>query len=723
MAGKRKITYGTNSSSNKKSHLDKSNIDKMNVDKSNIDKSSIDKSSIDKMNVDKSNIDKMNVNKGSFNKGNIDKMNVEGNIDKSKINVDKGNIDNNQEYQDALPRKASHQGTREVRNTLQQISKMSKKDFHKIYDGAIKANLERQRFGNNENPNYDDLNIIIRTSLDVHYDYLIKIAADPIISSTWQDAIFLHPWVDFNLSSAILMLMFSPSNCARNNGKGGRDNDTYKQVVKNTGLEPNIIDILHLSPPVKNLPVYNDDCKYLARQPYVQLYYKECLDLTINLQKMISGNSSHLSAVYIGGTCAVIAAQMITDGAVVLSNEVMQYTSNSGKALLYIGQHLSYHMMNGGKTLHLFAFFCDVIACLFKATQSQSSNIDHIIRLFTTFLSERQEDHLKMHAEMIVKTTALFGAENVIIIKKYMPSIYHNNLKPSFDLMEILKDQSKEIRMKLFYSRLWTSVDIEAVKRLLSRPEIIAIEDAVFLIQQGSFICRADALLEMIIKNEHKLEASQLIELFHRDSFCCRADALLEMIIKNEHKLEASQLIELFHQDSFCCRADALLEMIIHRSHLISLKAILVMFHNSTFCTRADDALEMIIVLSNYFSESMVRSLLYPYHAAHLDNLIDNYKSSLQALQELWSSDSTCDDSVNSFISSNPMYTSSRVELIEQYIFRNKSKTWQDGYYNHTKQDLLTMCASFKIPDKIRKGKKCYLVDFLEQYDEGTNDA
>jgi hypothetical protein len=328
-----------------------------------------------------------------------------------------------------------------------------------------------------------------------------------------------------------------------------------------------------------------------------------------------------------------------------------------------------------------------------------------------------------MHAEMIVKTTALFGAENVIIIKKYMPSIYHNNLKPSFDLMEILKDQSKEIRMKLFYSRLWTSVDIEAVKRLLSRPEIIAIEDAVFLIQQGSFICRADALLEMIIKNEHKLEASQLIELFHRDSFCCRADALLEMIIKNEHKLEASQLIELFHQDSFCCRADALLEMIIHRSHLISLKAILVMFHNSTFCTRADDALEMIIVLSNYFSESMVRSLLYPYHAAHLDNLIDNYKSSLQALQELWSSDSTCDDSVNSFISSNPMYTSSRVELIEQYIFRNKSKTWQDGYYNHTKQDLLTMCASFKIPDKIRKGKKCYLVDFLEQYDEGTNDA
>jgi hypothetical protein len=35
-----------------------------------------------------------------------------------------------------------------------------------------------------------------------------------------------------------------------------------------------------------------------------------------------------------------------------------------------------------------------------------------------------------------------------------------------------------------------------------------------------------------------------------------------EMIVKNEHNLEAGKLLELFHQNTFCCRADALLEII-----------------------------------------------------------------------------------------------------------------------------------------------------------------
>ena len=502
---------------------------------------------------------------------------------------------------------------------------MSKKEFHGIYAGAIKANLIRQRTVNSKGLSSDDLNDIIRSSLDEHYNYLMEIAADQKIDKSWQDATYLHPWVDFSLSGPILLLMFSPSTCARSNSLDSRDNDTYKQVARNSGLEPNTIDVLHLSPPDKNLPVYNDDCKYLARLPYVQSYYKACLDMTIAIQRLITGSNCHVSAVYIGSKCASVAAVLITVDAVDMGSEILQYSSGgSDKALVYCGQHLSYHLMNQGKTLHLFAFYCDVIENLFRViTQSSSSDTSRIIRDYSVLLFDKQGEHIQMHADMIKKTTELFGAESVAGIKRNMPSIYHFNLKPSFDLMELLVDETKETRM--------TSLD--TLRRLLSRSDVITKEEVVNLIQNSSFTCRSDALLDMIIEN--KLEAGQLIELYKRDSFCCRAEALTDMIVENKN-LEAGQLIELYKRDSFCCRAEALIDMIVHRSHLVSLKAILIMFHSDTFSYRADDAIDMVIALSKYFTESMISSLLNPYHAKHLDMLIENYKPSLPALGELW---------------------------------------------------------------------------------------
>jgi hypothetical protein len=103
--------------------------------------------------------------------------------------------------------------------------------------------------------------------------------------------------------------------------------------------------------------------------------------------------------------------------------------------------------------------------------------------------------------------------------------------------------------------------------------------------------------------------------------------------------------------------------------------------------------------------------------------LIENYKPSLPALGELWSSGSTSDDSINNFIRSNPMYSSSRTNLEEQYNFRHKSKTWIYAYYNYTKKGLITMAleAGWSVPSKIRKGKKCDLVDFLEDYDDDSD--
>jgi uncharacterized protein YceK len=243
------------------------------------------------------------------------------------------------------------------------------------------------------------------------------------------------------------------------------------------------------------------------------------------------------------------------------------------------------------------------------------------------------------------------------------------------------------------------------------------------LYKQDSFCCRAEHLLDMLIENKHGLEAGQLVQLYKQNSFCCRAEHILDMIVENKHGLEAGQLVQLYKQDSFCCRAEHILDMIVHRSHLVSLKAILIMFHTNQFCNRSDDAADMVIALSKYFTESMIRSLLSPYFAKHLDMLINNYKSSLPALEELWSSGSTCDDSINNFILSYPMYRSSSTQLVEQYNFRNKSKTWIYAYYNYTIKELLTMVldAGFKVPMVKRKGKKCDLVDFLEEYDDGSN--
>ena len=44
---------------------------------------------------------------------------------------------------------------------------------------------------------------------------------------------------------------------------------------------------------------------------------------------------------------------------------------------------------------------------------------------------------------------------------------------------------------------------------------------------------------------------------------------------------------------------------------------------------------------------------------------------------------------------------------------------YKTGFYYGTINHALD--AGFKIPGKRRKGKKCELVDFLEEYDDGSN--